>query len=53
VTTHPNARKFHGSNPTFLRACETAGTPPTNRQWRKWLQKRGAAYNAHKADGGV
>jgi hypothetical protein len=36
-------RPYRGGDPMFERACNLAGTPTTNRQYRKWLQKRGKA----------
>jgi hypothetical protein len=43
-------KMFRGNEPAFEAACCRAnggeGVRPTHRQWRKWCQKRGAAYNA-------
>jgi hypothetical protein len=40
-------RMYDGANENFYSACSRAGIPATRRQYKKWLQGRGAAY-AHR-----
>lgn len=37
-------------SPAFLQACEEAGTEPTKRQFSKFIQRRGRAWEAHRRD---
>lgn len=46
VRTSP--REYKGSDGEFLAACERAKVAPTNRQFRRWTQKRGQAYAARQ-----
>lgn len=34
-------------SPAFLKACEAAGVQPTPRQFSKFTQRRGQAWEAH------
>jgi hypothetical protein len=45
-----NVKRYKGDDPHFLRSCERAGVTPTNRQYRKWKQGRGLAYQ-HRHEG--
>lgn len=40
-------REMSKHSPAFLAACEAAGISPTRRQFAKFVQHRGLAWQAH------